>query len=137
MPWEEASVLSLRTEFFTLKGHFVLTGGGRCHPLTVLDDHSRYAIGLIPCADETFDTVRNALISLFRTHGLPARLLMDNGPPWGDEPGQPYTKLTVWRLRLGVRVSHGRPYHPQTQGKDERFHRTLTTELLTRHTDAP
>jgi transposase InsO family protein len=38
--------------------------------------------------------------------------------------------LTLWLLRLGVGVSHGRPYHPQTQGKEERFHRTLVTELL-------
>lgn len=116
------------------QGHFALTGGGRGHPPTVLDDHSRYAVGLVPCADETLDTVRNASSSLFRTHGLPARTRMDNGAPWGDAAGQPYTRLTVWLLRSGVRVSHGRPYHPQTQGQDGRFHRTPTAELLSRHT---
>ena len=57
-------------------------------------------------------------------------MLMDNGSPWGDAGDQPYTVFTVWLLRLGVRVSHGRPYHPQTQGKDERFHRTLKAEVL-------
>jgi hypothetical protein len=35
---------------------------------------------------------------------------------------------------LGIQISHGRPYHPQTQGKDERLHRTLQAELLSRHT---
>jgi transposase InsO family protein len=116
------------------KGHFGLTGGGRCHPLTVLDDHSRYALGLVACADEQTETVRAALTALFRRHGLPRQMLMDNGAPWGDDGHHPWTPLTVWLLRLGVAVSHGRPYHPQTQGKDERFHRTLHAELLSRRT---
>ena len=63
----------------------------------------------------------------FRRYGLPRRMLMDNGPPWGGEPDF-YTELTLWLLRLGVQVSHGRPRHPQTQGKDERFHRTFRAE---------
>ena len=116
------------------KGHFGLTDGTRCHPLTVLDDHSRYAVGLVACSDERVETVRAALTLLFSRHGLPSGMLMDNGPPWGDEGGQPWTRLTAWLIRLGIAVSHGRPYHPQTQGKDERFHRTLNEELLSRHT---
>jgi transposase InsO family protein len=112
------------------KGHFALTRGGRCHPLTVLDDHSRYAIGLRACRDEQHHTVKDELTGLFRVYGLPWRMLMDNGAPWGDAEDQPYTKLSVWLLRLGVRVSHGRAAHPQTQGKDERFHRTLKAEVL-------
>ncbi len=49
----------------------------------------------------------------------------------GDGPE--HTALSVWLLRLGIRVLHGRPYHPQTQGKDERFHRTLRADLIARH----
>jgi transposase InsO family protein len=116
------------------KGHFALNNGRRCHPLTVLDDHSRYAVGLVACGDEQTQTVRTALTELFRRYGLPRRMLMDNGSPWGSDWDHPYTPLTVWLLRLGVAVSHGRPYHPQTQGKDERFHRTLDTEVLSRQT---
>jgi transposase InsO family protein len=112
------------------KGHFALADGRRCHPLTVLDDHSRFALGLRACADEQGVTVQQELTTLFRVYGLPQRLLMDNGSPWGDSPDNPYTPLTVWLLRLGIAISHGRPYHPQTQGKDERFHRTLKAELL-------
>jgi len=112
------------------KGHFAMIRGGRCHPLTVLDDHSRYSIGLRACDNERTETVQSELVEMFRHSGLPRRMLMDNGPPWGDTGDQHWTRLTAWLLRLGISVSHGRPYHPQTQGKDERFHRTLAAEVL-------
>ncbi len=114
------------------KGPFCLEDGQACHPLTVLDDHSRFLVGLRACPDETYLTVQQQLTELFRCYGLPQRMLMDNGSPWGDTGQAPYTRLTVWLLRLGIAVSHGRAYHPQTQGKDERLHRTLKAELLTR-----
>jgi transposase InsO family protein len=117
------------------KGHFAIATG-RCHPLTVLDDHSRFVLLLHVCADETTTTVQSLLIATFRRYGLPRRMLMDNGSPWGDDRSHPWTPLTVWLLRLGIAVSHGRPYHPQTQGKVERFHRTLKTEVITGRTFA-
>lgn len=117
------------------KGHFATQAGPRCHPLTVLDDHSRFNVALAACADQTGVTVQEQLTRAFSLYGLPEALLCDNGAPWGAaEPVCPHTTLTVWLLRLGVRVWHGRPYHPQTQGKDERFHRTLHEELLRQHT---
>jgi len=110
---------------------YVLNEHGRCHPLTVLDDHSRFNLCLAACADQRSDTVKPHLIAMFRRYGLPRRMTMDNGPPWGgDLDGLGYTALTVWLMQLGIGVSHSRPYHPQTQGKDERFHRTLKVELL-------
>jgi transposase InsO family protein len=123
------------------KGHVPLgQGAGRLHPLTVLDDHSRFAVGLEACANERGATVQQRLIELFRRYGLPDRMLMDNGGPWGVSSQTPhtytslaphtFTALTVWLLRLGIRISHGRTRHPQTQGKDERFHRTLKAEVL-------
>jgi hypothetical protein len=100
-----------------------------------LHDHSRFNVVLSAPADVKASTVRLMLESAFAQYGLPAALLCDNGPPWGcSDPTCPYTGLTVWLLRLGVRVLHGRPYHPQTQGKQERFNRTLKEELITQHT---
>ncbi|MDB6166787.1 MAG: Integrase catalytic region, partial [Lacunisphaera sp.] len=117
------------------KGHFATQAGPRCHPLTVLDDHSRFNLVLSPEADETGPGVQAALQSAFAQYGLPETILCDNGPPWGcAAPTCPYTALTVWLLRWGVRVVHGRPYHPQTQGKDERFHRTLGDDLIVQPT---
>src|SRR5262245_1603547 len=104
------------------KGDFAI-GRGRCHPLTVLDDHSRYALGIVACSNEQDGTTRQCLVAIFRRYGLPLAMLMDNGSPWGNTSGERHTIFTVWLMRLGIKVSHGRPYHPQTQGKDERFHR--------------
>ena len=111
------------------KGHFAIAQG-RCHPLTVLDDHSRFVVCLQACGDEQGATVQAALTATFRRYGLPERMLMDNGPPWGTEGQQTLSALVLWLIRLGIRLSHSHPYHPQTQGKDERFHRTLKAEVL-------
>ena len=112
------------------KGHVGLGRGGRLHPLTALDDHSRFAVVLKACPDQRTETVKAALIEAFRRYGTPRALITDNGSPWGDGPGSPFTPLGVFLIDQGVRIAHSRPYHPQTMGKDERFHRTLKAEAL-------
>lgn len=113
------------------KGHFGLFGQPqRCHPLTLLDDHSRFVLCLAACANERRQTVQQHLIKVFRRYGLPRRLTSDNGPPWGSVRRGGISALEVWLMRLGIKVSHSRPHHPQTQGKLERFHQTLKRELL-------
>jgi len=111
------------------KGEFKLPQG-RCYPLTILDDHSRFAIALEACARNTRNITQTALIKVFRLYGLPQQITCDNGSPWGSRGRYYFTGLGVWLLRLGIRVSHSRPHHPQTQGKDERFHRTIQAEVL-------
>src|SRR3974390_1857556 len=113
------------------KGHFPMYKG-RCHPLTIVDDHSRFNIVLQACVNERTETVQAAMINGFRGYGLPDRMTMDNGSPWGSNAQHDLNPFTAWVIRLGIRVSHSRPYHPQTQGKDERFHRTLNLEVFSR-----
>jgi len=114
------------------KGHFGLTDGNRCHPLGILDDHSRYNLCLKACLDQKTVTVKAHLEETFRLYGLPHSILADNGPPWGNtQPGFRWTPLSVWLLDLGIGVTHSRPRHPQTVGKQERFHLTLDLEVLT------
>jgi len=118
------------------KGYFNLLNKSQCHPLTITDDHSRFNVGLFACRNESLGIVQKHLGKVFERYGLPDRILADNGPPWGSG-GNPtavglrsFTRLEVWLLKLDVKVIHGRAYHPQTQGKEERFHRTLKDELL-------
>lgn len=112
------------------KGHFE-TFEGRCSPLTMLDDHSRFNLALHACGKTTAQVVQTQMERVFRQYGLPAQINFDNGAPWGSprEPGR-LTELGVWLVRLGIRVSHSRPHHPQTNGKEERFHRSLKAEVI-------
>lgn len=124
---KEAANLLWQMDF---KGWVRLGDGRPCHPLTLVDDHSRYCPGLEACADQQGATVRRCLERIFRRHGLPEALFVDNGPPWGDSRGASWTRLRVWLARLGVALIHARPYHPQSRGKNERFHRSLKAELF-------
>ena len=113
------------------KGDFAL-GTGRCYPLTVLDDHARYNIVLTACSGQNLQQVQPALIRAFQHYGLPERMNTDHGQPWGSPGAKPrgLSTLSIWLIRLGIRISFSAPAHPQTNGKDERFHRSLKAEVL-------
>lgn len=97
--------------------------------LTVLDDHARYCLGFGPVPDKTGPSVQAFLWELFGLHGLPDSMLMDNGDCWGAVGSWSPTAFEAWLMRLGIRPIHGRPGHPQTQGKVERFHLTAKNEM--------
>lgn len=111
------------------KGNFSMLDGKQCYPLTMLDDHSRFNLCLH--ADICFDysSFLPVFTQVLEEYGLPSAILCDNGKPWGDSQ-RGITPFDVWMMRLNVMPIHGRPFHPQTQGKIERFHRTLKRELL-------
>lgn len=116
-----------------IKGWFHISGQGRCHPITILDDHSRFCLGIGAAQRETQNTVWQVLEQAFLRYGLPLAILTDNGPTFVGTSSE--IGLSVFKIRLfklGVTHYTGRPRHPQTQGKIERFHRTLKEELLKR-----
>lgn len=113
------------------KGHFQ-TIKGRCDPLTVLDDHSRFNLVLRALQGQSTIPVQTVLQETFRRYGLPLRMNMDNGQPWGSPRAAHHglSRLSAWLVRLGICISFSRPAHPQTNGKEERFHRSLKAEVL-------
>lgn len=120
------------------KGYFKMLNREVCHPLTITDDHSRFNICLAACTNQRGETVQKELINVFRKYGMPYMMLTDNGGPWGAAGGDNadgiriITTLEKWLMQLNIKLIHGKPYHPQTQGKEERFHKTLKQELLDR-----
>lgn len=110
------------------KGDFALENGTRCYPLDIIDDCSRYLIKIVP-SPNTKNIVIPAFESAFYEYGLPLSVLSDNGSQFaGFKKG--YTQFEKWLMLFDVLPIHGRIKHPQTQGKIERFHKTLNCELL-------
>jgi len=114
------------------KGEYRSTNG-TCYPLTMLDDHSRFNVGLFALPDIKAQTVMPCFIEVFERHGVPEAILCDHGAPWyGTHSEHGLTGLSVWLLSQDIRLYHGRPQHPQTQGKIERFHRTIARDIAHR-----
>ena len=109
------------------KGDFLLGNGVRCYPLTILDDHSRFSIRIEPKDSAT--GVKESFIAAFKEYGLPNSVLSDNGAQFaGAHRG--LSTFERFLMDLDILPIHGRPIHPQTQGKIERFHRSLKQEAL-------
>ena len=110
------------------KGEFRTADGKYCYPLTIIDDHSRFSIAIV-AKTSTENVVIPAFMDAFAEYGLPRSVLSDNGAQFaGFKHG--YTQFEKLLMRLDILPVHGRIKHPQTQGKIERFHRTMKSELL-------
>lgn len=104
-------------------------------PLSVLDDHSRYALALENTGSTQAQGVQAVLERVFRESGVPEEMLMDHGTPWFNTQGRMgWSQFTVWLMDQDVSLRFSGYRHPQTQGKVERFHRSLTAALLRRGT---
>ena len=109
------------------KGDFQLLDGSRCFPLTILDDHSRFSV-MIDAKPSTLG-VKESFRQAFLSFGMPEAVLSDNGSQFAGFRGG-YTSFERWLMDHEILPIHGRIMHPQTQGKIERFHRTMNQELL-------
>ena len=122
---------SAPNELWQMDGKGEYRGGeATCYPLSILDDHSRYAVGLYGLRAFTAEQVYPCVVRTFEHYGVPEAMLMDRGSIWwGTKNGYGLTWLSVRLIEQGIGLLYGRVHHPQTQGKVERFHRTLNEAL--------
>jgi transposase InsO family protein len=108
------------------KGWFCTGDGNKCSPFTLTDAYSRY---LLRCqglgASTGRQMVQPIMVSAFREYGMPRAMRSDNGPPFATGALGGLSKLSVWWLRLGIKLERIEPGKPQQNGRHERFHRTL------------
>jgi transposase InsO family protein len=118
------------------KGEYILRGVERCYPLSLLDDHSRFSVGLFPLRTPNGSQVRRCVVECFEEFGVPQAMLMDHGTPWWQSNnGHGLTHFSVDLIKQGIQLIYGSVGHPQTQGKVERFHQTMKRSL--RHRGVP
>jgi transposase InsO family protein len=108
-------------------GHY----GVKDEPLSILDDHSRYGVGLYALPDHSCQRVQDCFIDVFERCGKPHQLLLDHGTPWwNNQNGWGLSRLSVFLIEQDIDLIFSRIAHPQTQGKVERFHRTLSRSMI-------
>jgi len=117
------------------KGYYRFSGG-ICYPLSILDDHSRYLVGLYALPYERSELVKSHLVMTFERFGMPKSMLLDHGTLWwGTNSALGLTWLSVWLLKQDIDLIFCAVRHPQTQGKIERLHRTMASSV--RHKGKP
>jgi putative transposase len=110
------------------KGQFRVGTGQLCYPLTIADAFSRYLLACDGLSNTSTEQARPVFERVFREHGLPERILSDNGPPFGSTALLGLSRLSVWWLKLGIEVVRIERGHPEQNGAHERMHRTLKEE---------
>lgn len=110
------------------KGWFRTGNGTRVEPLTVRDLYSRYILGIRLLPNQSEAAVRTEMTRLFRQFGLPKVIRVDNGAPFGGCGALGLSRLSVWWLRLEIRVEFIRRAHPQDNAGHEQMHGVFKAE---------
>ena len=112
------------------KGWWRWGKGGRCEPLTIRDEFSRYVLELRAMDNAGTQSVREAFERVFERYGLPEAIRSDNGAPFASMQAlHGLSRLSAWWVALGIDLERGRPSKPQDNGGHERLHRDIATEL--------
>jgi transposase InsO family protein len=112
--------------------HWQLDDGVHCEIINFIDDYSRAVLASVAVTTATATDVVRVFFDTAATYGLPQSVLSDNGAIYTAAYRGAATGLEIELAALGITFKHGKPYHPQTQGKIERYHRTLKTYLRRR-----
>lgn len=104
---------------------YPLSRGRICVIFQVIDDHSRLAIASLVAKSETADAALEVLKQGIARHGVPQKVLSDNGTALNMERRGYENEVTVYLRKIGVKPITGKPGKPTTQGKNERLHQTL------------
>lgn len=107
------------------KGHFRLGDRRYCYPLTIVDGFSRYILACDALLSNDYEQTRRVFERVFRTYGLPQRILSDNGSPFASPGLARLSKLSMWWVRLGIGIERIVPGRPEQNGAHERMHLTL------------
>ena len=111
-------------------------GKRKCYPLTIRDAKSRYILGVTLLENGKEETVRQAMIEVFKKYGLPKSIRSDNGTPFACTSALlGLSKLSAWWIRLGIEPNRGRVGCPQDNGAHERMHRDMKKELQAERAD--
>lgn len=110
------------------KGQFRLGNQNYCYPLTISDHYSRYLLECEALENTSTCGVWSAFERVFQDHGLPQAIRSDNGVPFSSRTIYGWSKLSIWWLRLGIKLERIAPGHPEQNGRHERMHWTLKAE---------
>jgi putative transposase len=112
------------------KGHFRTADGVRQEPLTIRDLFSRFGLALRLLPNQDDGHTRRVMMKVFRQRGLPDAIRVDNGAPFAGKGALGLSRLSVWWMRLGIRVEFTRRARPGDNAAHEQFHGCYQREVV-------